>query len=99
MGSTNSRALLTASVSLRHAVPVPPFRCLYHNAGYSGLRAAAHSATGRTHTHCKPSHGQREATHMSTLTQTPAWKALAAHQKSLAGRHMRDLFKEDPKRF
>ena len=36
---------------------------------------------------------------MSTLTQSPAWRALDAHQKALAGRHMRDLFKEDPQRF
>lgn len=28
-----------------------------------------------------------------------AWAALAAHQKALAGMHMRDLFKDDPDRF
>src|SRR2546423_10052628 len=36
---------------------------------------------------------------MSTLTQSPAWQALAAHYDELAPRHMRDLFKEDPQRF
>ena len=35
----------------------------------------------------------------TSITQTPAWKALDAHQKTIAGKHMRDLFKEDPKRF
>ena len=36
---------------------------------------------------------------MSTLTQSPAWQALAAHYDEIAPRHMRDLFKEDPQRF
>ena len=36
---------------------------------------------------------------MSTLTQSPAWQALAAHYDEMAPRHMRDLFKEDPQRF
>ena len=35
----------------------------------------------------------------TSLTQSAAWQALAAHQKSVASRHMRDLFKEDPRRF
>jgi glucose-6-phosphate isomerase len=35
----------------------------------------------------------------SSVTQTPAWKALEAHQKTIASKHMRDLFKEDAKRF
>jgi glucose-6-phosphate isomerase len=35
----------------------------------------------------------------TSVTQTPAWKALEAHQKSMSGKHMRDLFKEDPQRF
>lgn len=33
-----------------------------------------------------------------TLTQRPAWKALAAHHKKIRSRHLRDLFAEDPKR-
>ncbi len=33
-----------------------------------------------------------------TLTQRPAWKALATHHKKIRSRHLRDLFKEDPKR-
>ena len=32
------------------------------------------------------------------LTQRPAWKALAAHHRKIRGRHLRDLFAEDPKR-
>jgi glucose-6-phosphate isomerase len=32
------------------------------------------------------------------LTQRPAWKALATHQKKLAKIHLRDLFAKDPKR-
>src|SRR3982751_3887330 len=35
----------------------------------------------------------------TSVTQTPAWKALEAHQKAIAGKHMRELFKEDPQRF
>jgi glucose-6-phosphate isomerase len=35
----------------------------------------------------------------ASVTQSPAWKALEAHQKSIAGKHMRDLFTEDSKRF
>ena len=33
-----------------------------------------------------------------SLTQRPAWKALAAHHKKIRSRHLRDLFAEDPKR-
>ena len=36
---------------------------------------------------------------MSLLTQLPAWQALAAHQRLLAGTHVRDLFAADPERF
>ncbi|MFZ9856302.1 MAG: glucose-6-phosphate isomerase [Limisphaerales bacterium] len=32
------------------------------------------------------------------LTQRPAWKALTAHHRKVRGRHLRDLFAEDPKR-
>ncbi|HEV3082327.1 MAG TPA: glucose-6-phosphate isomerase [Gemmataceae bacterium] len=36
---------------------------------------------------------------MSTPLQLPAWKALEAHYQKVANLHMRDLFREDPKRF
>lgn len=36
---------------------------------------------------------------MSTLTESPAWKALATHHQTLSKQHMRDLFAADPKRF
>ena len=36
---------------------------------------------------------------MTSLTATPAWKALEAHASSVAGLHMRDLFAADPGRF
>ncbi|MDX8396258.1 MAG: glucose-6-phosphate isomerase [Mariprofundaceae bacterium] len=36
---------------------------------------------------------------MSTLTESPAWKALDAHYKVMSGVHMRDLFTEDSERF
>ena len=36
---------------------------------------------------------------MSHLAQSPAWKALEAHQKIVAQFHMRELFKKDPCRF
>ncbi len=34
-----------------------------------------------------------------TLTEAPEWKALAAHHREIAPRHLRDLFAEDPERF
>jgi glucose-6-phosphate isomerase len=36
---------------------------------------------------------------MSTLTDSPAWLALTAHQQEMADVHMRDLFARDPERF
>ncbi len=36
---------------------------------------------------------------MPVLRELPAWQALDAHQKEIAGVHMRDLFAQDPKRF
>jgi glucose-6-phosphate isomerase len=36
---------------------------------------------------------------MTTPTQHPAWKALETHYEKVAPLQMRDLFKEDPKRF
>jgi len=36
---------------------------------------------------------------MSALTQSKAWKALEAHQRIIAQKHMRDMFAEDPRRF
>ncbi len=36
---------------------------------------------------------------MSALTRSPAWRALKAHQREMAGVHMRDLFAQDPRRF
>src|SRR5438132_399618 len=36
---------------------------------------------------------------MSNPTKLPAWQALDAHQKEMAGVSMRDLFRQDPKRF
>ncbi|HUJ57787.1 MAG TPA: glucose-6-phosphate isomerase [Kofleriaceae bacterium] len=36
---------------------------------------------------------------MSTLTTSPAWKALLDHKPSIANVHMRELFARDPERF
>lgn len=36
---------------------------------------------------------------MSTLTSSPAWRALLAHHQTMTGVHMRDLFAADPQRF
>jgi glucose-6-phosphate isomerase len=36
---------------------------------------------------------------MYTPTELPAWKALQAHHAEIATVHMRDLFRDDPKRF
>ncbi len=36
---------------------------------------------------------------MSKLTESDAWKALQAHYETIAPKHMRDLFAEDPDRF
>ena len=36
---------------------------------------------------------------MSTLTSSPAWKALLAHKQSTANLTMRELFAQDPQRF
>ena len=36
---------------------------------------------------------------MPSLTQSPAWLALQAHQPIMAQHHLRDLFQEDPQRF
>lgn len=36
---------------------------------------------------------------MSTLTRTPAWRALADHAAAMRKEHMRDLFARDPGRF
>src|SRR5437588_12473098 len=36
---------------------------------------------------------------MTVPTQLPAWKALEAHHKEIAPLQMRDLFRQDPKRF
>lgn len=36
---------------------------------------------------------------MSTLTESPAWKALEQHYQEMSGVHMRDLFAQDPARF
>lgn len=36
---------------------------------------------------------------MSALTRSPAWRALKAHHREMAGVHMRDLFARDPDRF
>jgi glucose-6-phosphate isomerase len=33
------------------------------------------------------------------ITQTPAWQALTEHHPRVAALHMRDLFREDPRRF
>jgi glucose-6-phosphate isomerase len=35
---------------------------------------------------------------LKPLTQRPAWKALAAHQKQIGRLHLRQLFADDPKR-
>ncbi len=36
---------------------------------------------------------------MSTLTQSPAWKALEEHFEKIKEVHLRDLFEQDPQRF
>src|SRR5438309_4861654 len=36
---------------------------------------------------------------MTTPTQLEAWKALETHQKQIAPLHLRDLFRQDPRRF
>ena len=36
---------------------------------------------------------------MSSLTQSPAWLALQAHQPIIARQHLRELFQKDPQRF
>ncbi len=35
---------------------------------------------------------------MTSLTQSPAWLALAGHARDLAPRHLRELFANDPRR-
>ncbi|MGL4647926.1 MAG: glucose-6-phosphate isomerase, partial [Caldilineaceae bacterium] len=39
------------------------------------------------------------STPTSSLTNSPAWQALAAHREAIGGLHMRDLFAQDPDRF
>src|SRR5271156_3287213 len=36
---------------------------------------------------------------MSTLTESSAWKAIAAHAAAMQSVHMRELFARDPERF
>ena len=36
---------------------------------------------------------------MTTLTDTPAWRALAAHKSEIERTGMRELFARDPERF
>ena len=36
---------------------------------------------------------------MSVLTESPAWKALAAHRDEMQKVHLRELFAQDPRRF
>ena len=36
---------------------------------------------------------------MTSLTRSPAWKALKTHHRQIAGVHMRDLFAQDAQRF
>ncbi len=36
---------------------------------------------------------------MSKLTKSKSWKSLRAHQKKIAGKHMREMFAKDPRRF
>lgn len=36
---------------------------------------------------------------MASLTRTPAWRALTAHQRTWHDRHLRELFATDPQRF
>src|SRR5262245_24380409 len=36
---------------------------------------------------------------MYTPTELPAWKALEAHHREVAPAHLRDLFRDDPRRF
>ena len=39
-----------------------------------------------------------KTTHLPPLKKRAAWKALAAHHKKIKNTHLRELFKEDPKR-
>ena len=36
---------------------------------------------------------------MASLTDSPAWQALAAHQADISATHLKDLFQQDPERF
>lgn len=36
---------------------------------------------------------------MTSVTQTPAWKALEEHKKALQNTQMKELFASDPERF
>ena len=36
---------------------------------------------------------------MPSLTQSPAWLSLQAHQSVMAQQHLRSLFQQDPQRF
>ena len=51
------------------------------------------------HTRGHPPHGVQQgvASH-SAVSASPEWQALAAHQRSQRGTHMRDLFAADPQR-
>ena len=48
-----------------------------------------------------PSEGQSttEEYPMTAITDSTAWKALKEHHQAISGKHMRELFEEDPKRF
>ncbi len=41
----------------------------------------------------------KQLKNMSTLIQSPAWRALQAHQPIIAQQHLRELFNQDPHRF
>jgi glucose-6-phosphate isomerase len=46
----------------------------------------------------RPAHPSRPARPAVPLRQRPAWKALEQHHSEIAGRHLRELFAEDPGR-
>src|SRR5207244_4473749 len=93
-GAATPRSLLAAA---GRGAAGPGARPIDTSRDFPGRQGASCNLRSILQTDCNTPNQWRAA--MSTPLQLPAWKALEAHYQKTANLHMRDLFREDARRF
>src|ERR1035441_1683334 len=76
----------------------PCWRSVYDEFDFPTGNRIHHKRTSSTDYTKSSQRGYPERTELTMLTDRPSYRALDAHYRNIRGRHLRELFAEDPNR-